>query len=187
MDTAACRVRGVASASERVLVVRAASSPLSLRAVSRYDWLLVIHVLGAFAIVTALVLTTALILAARGRRTLDAALLSALARPASILFTAGGVVVLVFGIWLAIDVDAYGITDEWVIGAIVLWLVASYAGVRSTAELSRAAAASPAGSPAAPDVAAPLAAPRRAVLLHLVNVAAVLGLILLMVFKPGAG
>ena len=146
---------------------------------SKYDWLLLIHVAAAFAIVTALVLWTVLILASRGSDASgQGALISALARPASILFTAGGLVVLVFGIWLAIDLD-YGVTDEWVIGAIVLWVIASFAGMRAARALSAPRPTDGADVRARSET-------RQAVLLHLVNVAAVLGLILLMVFKPGA-
>ena len=145
---------------------------------SKYDWLLLIHVAAAFAVVTAIVLWTLLIVASRGPdRAGHAALASAFGRPARILFLAGGLLVLVFGIWLAVDVE-YGLTDEWVIGAIVLWVVASFAGERSARILATPDSPEPNGR-ARPER-------RRAVLLHLINVAAVLGLILLMVFKPGA-
>ncbi len=38
---------------------------------------------------------------------------------------------LVFGIWLAIDVDGYEVWDGWVIAALVLWFVMGALGSRT--------------------------------------------------------
>ena len=52
----------------------------------------------------------------------------------------GGVGTLVFGIWLAVSLDAYELWDGWVIAAIVLWAVAGGAGQRAGVEYERAVA-----------------------------------------------
>jgi hypothetical protein len=89
--------------------------------VSLYEWLLFLHVLAAFALVGGVVAYGVVVLAGGGdvvRRTL--------AVPALALWNAGGVGVLVLGIWLAID--AYEVWDAWILAAIVLWFIASAAG-----------------------------------------------------------
>ena len=53
-----------------------------------------------------------------------------LAPTASALWNAGGLGTIVFGVWLALEVDGYQLWDGWVIAAIVLWFVASGAGGR---------------------------------------------------------
>jgi hypothetical protein len=97
--------------------------------VTRYDWLLFLHVLSAFAIVGSVVVFTVVLLAARngGEAAADALRLTPLARRLS---DVGGTGTLVLGVWLAIDVDRYDLLDGWVLGALVLWVVAAAAGVR---------------------------------------------------------
>ncbi|MEA2316733.1 MAG: hypothetical protein QOD44_922 [Solirubrobacteraceae bacterium] len=90
---------------------------------SLYDWLLFLHVLAAALLVAGLVAYGVVVLGGSG----DAAP-RVLAPPAMALWNAGGVGVLVLGIALAIEVDAYEIWDGWILAAIVLWLVASAAG-----------------------------------------------------------
>jgi hypothetical protein len=133
--------------------------------VSLYDWLLFLHVAAAFALVAGLASFGALVLGG------GPALRRALVAPATALWNAGGIGVLVLGLWLAIDVDAYQPWDGWILAAIVLWLVASGVGGPLTRGLR--------------DPSAPLA-PERARLLFAVAAAATLLLLLDMVFKPGA-
>ena len=75
---------------------------------SRYDWLLFLHVLSAFAVVGAVVLFT-IVIAASWNRELpsDVVRLFQVSRVGDVLIGVGSVGVLVFGIWLAIDVDGY--------------------------------------------------------------------------------
>jgi len=82
--------------------------------------------------------------------------------------------VLVFGIWLAIYVDAYQVWDGWVLAAIVLWVVASAVGGR----IGRGYRRMPAD--AASDDS-------RALMMHVVLVLSVLALLVDMIYKPGAG
>jgi uncharacterized membrane protein len=92
--------------------------------VSWSDWLLSFHVLSAFFLVGGVVAIASLNVAAvRRERPSETALLLRLARIPEAAIGIGSIGALVFGIWLAIEYDAYSITDGWIIAAIVLWLV----------------------------------------------------------------
>jgi hypothetical protein len=96
--------------------------------VSRYDWLLFLHVLSAFAIVGSVVVFTVVVLGARGASGRAPVLrLTPLARR---LWDVGGAGTLVFGVWLAIDLDQYGLFDGWVLAALALWAIAAAGGIR---------------------------------------------------------
>jgi hypothetical protein len=134
--------------------------------VSLYEWLLLLHVLAAFLMVAGVVNYAVVVLGGPGggpRRALGA--------PALALWNVGGIGVLVLGIWLAIEVDAYEVWDGWIIAAIVLWFVASAAG----GPLSRGLRGDP-----------PTVAPERARLLLAIMAVATLVLLVDMIFKPGA-
>jgi hypothetical protein len=133
--------------------------------VSLYDWLLFLHVVAAFALVAGLASFGVLVLGG------GAALRGALVAPAIALWNAGGIGVLVLGLGLAIDVDAYQPWDGWILGAIVLWLVASGVGGPLTRALR--------------DPSARLAPERERLFLAVAAVATLL-LLVDMVFKPGA-
>ena len=92
---------------------------------SLYEWLLFLHVFTAFLLVAGLVAYGVLVLAAGGEGVRRALGPSALA-----LWNTGGLGVLVFGIWLALNVDGYELWDGWIIAALVLWFIASAAGGR---------------------------------------------------------
>jgi uncharacterized membrane protein len=134
---------------------------------SLYDWLLFLHLLAAASLVAALVAYGVMVLGDPG-----GAARRALALPATALWTVGGLGVLVLGIALAIDVDAYSLGDGWIIAAIVLWLVASAAG----GNLSRGMREEDAAGAHGPD-------PR---VLFAVMAVATLLLLVDMIFKPGA-
>ena len=138
---------------------------IACAAVSLYDWLLFLHVAAAFALVAGLVSLGVLVLGGGGP-----ALRRALVAPAVALWNTGGIGVLVLGLGLAIDVDAYQPWDGWILGAIVLWLVASGVGGPLTRGLRDRSAL----------------APERARMLFAVAAAATLLLLVDMVFKPGA-
>src|SRR5918993_220845 len=92
---------------------------------SLYEWLLLLHLLAAFLLVAGLVACGVMVFGSG-----EAVVSRALGRPAFALWNAGGLGVIVFGIWLALEVDGYELWDGWIIAAIVLWFVGSGAGGR---------------------------------------------------------
>jgi hypothetical protein len=97
---------------------------------SLYEWLLFLHLLAAFLLVAGLVAYGVLVFGPG-----DLAVSRALGPPALALWNAGGLGVIVFGVWLALDVDGYELWDGWIIAAIVLWFVGSGAAGRLGAGL----------------------------------------------------
>jgi uncharacterized membrane protein len=89
--------------------------------VDLYDWLLFLHVLSAFVLVASGVMyTTIAITTPAGDRAAPALQFSTLANR---LGNAGGTGTLVFGVWLALHVDAYDLLDGWIVTALVLWVI----------------------------------------------------------------
>lgn len=140
-----------------------------------YDWLLALHLIAAAMAVTGVVCFWALYLATGsgapseggGRTTPVLGLLPL----AEVLWAIGGLGVLVLGIALAIEVDAYEIWDGWVLIAIVLWAIASESGRR--VGLGYRSLRSGTGS-------------RASIAMHVIVAAAVLLLLVDMIYKPGA-
>jgi hypothetical protein len=92
---------------------------------------------------------------------------------ARVLWAVGGLSALVFGIWLAIHVSQYSLTDGWILGAIVLWAIAAAIGERISAGYKNLGDGSLAQS--------------QALVMHGLLVLSVLALLLDMIYKPGAG
>ena len=158
---------------------------------SRYDWLLFLHVASAFALVAALVLYTVLIAVVWNKdEPGDVARLFRISKVGDVLIAVGSIGVLVFGIWLAIDVDGYGVWDGWVIAALVLWLVMGALGSRTgklyNAARDRALALAKDGSDAPSPELRALLQDRRALWFHVAGIATVVLLLIDMIFKPGA-
>ena len=87
------------------------------------DALLFLHVLAAFLLVATVVMLSGVALgAAVPGRTISLA---------NVLWDVGGIGTLVFGIWLALDMDQHGLFDLWIVAAIVLWAIASELGRRA--------------------------------------------------------
>ncbi len=95
---------------------------------STYEWLLFLHLLAGFLLVSGLVAYVVLVLSSGGE-----AVSRALGSPALALWNAGGLGTLVFGVWLALDIDGYELWDGWIIAALVLWLIGSGAAGRLAA------------------------------------------------------
>jgi hypothetical protein len=95
----------------------------------------------------------------------------------------------VFGIWLAVSLDAYEVWDGWVIAAIVLWVIAGAAGDRAGKDYGLAAARAgelvSAGSDAPDPGLRALARTSRGLALHAVATACALLILADMVWKPG--
>lgn len=124
-----------------------------------YDWLLFLHLLAAFLLAVTVITYTGVALgAATGGRTLFVA---------DRCWDVGGLGTLILGIWLALHLDEYDFWDGWILGAIALWFAAT--GLGQTTQ--RRIAADPTA-----DVA----------LMHWLRTLTVLGLLVLMVWKPGA-
>jgi hypothetical protein len=123
------------------------------------DWLLFFHLLAAFLLAVTIVMYSAVALGA--------------AAPGRTLFIAdrcwdvGGLGTLIFGIWLALKLDQYGFFDGWILGALALWLVATGLGQGVQRRI-------------ASDETSAIAA------MHWIRTLVVLGLLVLMVWKPGA-
>ncbi|MGH3136505.1 MAG: hypothetical protein ACRDPV_08440 [Gaiellaceae bacterium] len=103
------------------------------------DWILALHVLSAFALVGALVLFSILIVVMRDIDTATETL--AYGRVATLgnrVVIAGVAGTLVFGVWLAISLDAYQLWDGWVIAGIVLWAAGAGTGARTGTEYAKA-------------------------------------------------
>jgi hypothetical protein len=127
--------------------------------VSRYEWLLFLHLIGAFAAVGSAVVFSVLLL---GADRVAGAQLTFLARR---LWDVGGLLTLVFGIWLALD--DYSIGDGWILTALVLWAIAAGTGVRLGTEMEGGG-----GERVRP--------------LYAVMTIAVVALLVVMIYKPGA-
>jgi hypothetical protein len=126
-----------------------------------YDWLLFFHLLAAFLLaVTAVTYSAVALGALTGGRTLFVA---------DRCWEVGGLGTLVLGVWLALYLDQYEIWDGWIIGAIVLWLVATGLGDSVRRRMAEGEAAE-----------------SRMALMHWLRTLAVVGLLVLMVWKPGA-
>jgi hypothetical protein len=126
---------------------------------STYEWLLFFHLLAAFLLFVTVASYTAVALGAPA--------------PGRTLFVAdrcwdvGGLGTLVLGIWLALHLDEYDFFDGWILGAIALWFVATGLGQSIQRRLA---------SDATADIA----------VMHWLRTLTVLGLLVLMIWKPGA-
>jgi hypothetical protein len=126
-----------------------------------YDWLLFFHLFAAFLLaVTAVTYSAVAFGAVTTGRTLFVA---------DRCWDVGGIGTLVLGVWLALYLDQYEFWDGWIIGAIVLWLVATGLGDSVRRQLAEAEAVE-----------------SRVALMHWLRTVAVIGLLVLMVWKPGA-
>jgi hypothetical protein len=124
-----------------------------------YDWLLFFHLLAAFLLFVTLVTYTAMALGAvAGGRAVFVA---------DRCWDVGGLGTLVLGIWLALYLDEYDLFDGWILGAIGLWVIATGLGDTVRRRLAE-------GESAAVST------------MHWLRTLAVLGLLVLMVWKPGA-
>ena len=154
------------------------------------DWILALHLISAFALIGALTIFSVMI-AALWHTDDPSAVTSfmrvGLAGNALVAIGLGGTIV--FGVWLAIALDAYHVWDGWVIAALVLWLLGGLLGqqtgegYRKTADM--AAQLSSSGAARSPELAAAMGA-SRAFWLHWATVVIVLLILIDMIWKPGA-
>ena len=154
------------------------------------DWILALHLLAAFALIAAEVAFSIMIAALwRSDSPSRVASTMPLARVGVMLVMIGMAGTILFGIWLAISLDAYQLWDGWVIAALVLWALGGYFGQESGkgyqagGELAEKLAAE--GTTSSPELAATFGT-SRAFWLHIATVAVVVLIVIDMIWKPGA-
>jgi hypothetical protein len=135
------------------------------------DWLLSLHLLSAVLLAGAMTGFWALVLGTGpAREALTPAGAERLSRPLTVAISIGALGTIVFGVWLAIVDDAYHVWDGWIVAAIVLWAAGTGLG-------QRAGTAFAASGPQAR---------RQGVVLQAASSAAILAVLVLMIWKPGA-
>jgi len=132
-----------------------------------YDTLLALHLLSAAIAFVTVAMFGAWAVGAPVRR-FDFAL-------ADHAWNVSGAGLLVFGVWLALYVDGYELWDGWIVGALVLFAATALCGA-----LARAPALAQVDGAAAPSAARPVTA------WHWLRTLALVGILVLMVWKPGA-
>jgi uncharacterized membrane protein len=157
--------------------------------VDKYDWLLFLHVTGAFCVLGGAVMAGVFNLAAlRSERPSEVVLLFRLARIAVGAIGVGMGLTLLFGLWL-VHYLGYGWGQTWIVLALVLWVVSNALGgiggerekrVRRLAE--RLAAE---GDQPSPELAARLRDPLWLGLSWGSGIA-VVAILALMIWKPGS-
>jgi uncharacterized membrane protein len=154
-----------------------------------YDWLLFLHVTGAFLLVGGAVVAIVLDIAAQSReRPSEIALLLGLVRIPVVGIVIGSILLLVFGLWL-VDERGYSYDEAWIVGAIVLLVAGNVVGALGgrREDATRQLAEELAEKGDAPSVALKqrLRDPISLILSYFGGVAVIAALVL-MVWKPGA-
>jgi uncharacterized membrane protein len=155
------------------------------------SWVLAFHVLSAFAYVGGIVLFWILIVAVRTIDTPEETIrMEPIVKVGNAAVGIGAVGTIVLGIWLAFALDGYAIWDGWIIAALVLWAVAGAFGQRTGAAymqgMTKAKELDGAGQRGASTELLALNRTSNGVLFHALSSAAVLLILLDMIFKPGA-
>jgi hypothetical protein len=131
-----------------------------------YDFLLFVHVLAAFMLMVTVVMFTAFVFGAPSP--------GGGMRISGLMWDIGGMGTLIFGIWLALNQD-YSLLDGWILGAFVLWIAATMTGLRARWAIE-----------GRPNEEAPPTPDPSLRMWHWLRVAATIGVLILMIFKPGA-
>jgi len=157
--------------------------------VSTAQWLLSLHITGAFLLVGGSVTAGVLnVLAVRAERPSDTALLLGLIKVAVIVIGVGSVSTLVFGIWLWHELG-FGIGTAWIWASVVLWVISNALGGRGgrfqdhSRKLAEQLAA--AGDSMTDELRTQLRDPRGNALSWLAGVATI-AILVLMIWKPGS-
>ena len=155
------------------------------------DWVFALHLLMAATLVGSLVMSWIVVVASFSAHTAGATLsLHRVGMVGTATTVVGLVGVIGFGIWLAILRDDFQLWDGWVIAAIALWLLATIALRRSFVEYAkpvakaRALAASGQTGPSIELTA--LNRTSTGLLLRALASAAIVLIVIDMIWKPGA-
>jgi hypothetical protein len=135
-----------------------------------YDWLLFLHLIAAFLLAVTVVMYSAVAFGAQAE--------GRMLFIADRCWDVGGLGTIILGVWLVLDLDQYDITDGWIIGAIVLWFVATGLGQSFQRRLTDGGGAPAEGRQVA------IVGPLRT--MHWLRTLVVLAILVLMVWKPGA-
>lgn len=154
------------------------------------DWILALHLLSAFALVGALTAYSIFIVVGwNDRRPSDVLDTFRVSPAANVMVIAGGVGTVFFGLWLSIGKDPYNVWDGWVVAAIVLWVISLATGQRSGVEYVKAQTKArellDGGNDEPSTELEALVRSSKALGLHLVATAAVLLVLVDMIWKPG--
>lgn len=157
---------------------------------SLYDWLLFLHVTGAFFLIGGIVVAGILNLTALigERRPSQVATLFGLIRYALPLIGIGLLLTLVIGLWLVHEVG-YSYGDTWIVLALILWVLATALGnidgryQRQTGELAQRLASE--GDAPSAELRARMRNPR-ALLIGYTSGLLAFAVLGLMIWKPGA-
>jgi hypothetical protein len=154
------------------------------------DWILALHLLFAFALVAAEVAFSIMVAALwRSDSPSRVASTMPLARAGMLAVLIGITGTIVFGVWLAISIDAYQLWDGWIIAAFLLWALGGFLGQKSGegyqagGELAQKLAGE--GTTSSPELAEAFGA-SRAFWFHVATVGVVVLIIVDMIWKPGA-
>jgi uncharacterized membrane protein len=158
--------------------------------VNKYDWLLFLHMTGAFLFLGAAVVAVVLNVAAQLRdRPSEIALLLRLISFSVAGFAAGFLLLLVFGLWLVHDAG-YGYGDGWIVAALVLFVLSNVlggiGGERSKPARKLAEQLAATGDAPSAELTRLLRSPVPMVLNYGAGLLA-FAVLALMIWKPGAG
>ena len=155
----------------------------------RYEWLLFLHVTGAFLVLGGAVMGGVFNLFALGReRPSEIVLLFRLARVAVTSISIGMLLTIALGLWLVSEAG-YDWGESWIVASLALWVLANALGgiggrrERKTRELAENLAAQ--GDVPSSELRARLRDPVTLALSWGSGIA-VLGILALMIWKPGA-
>lgn len=155
------------------------------------DWILVLHVLSAFAVVAGMVLFWVLIVAVRRTDTPGETIhMEPMVKIGNAAVGLGMGGAIVFGIWLAFSVGDYDIWDPWIIAAIVLWAIAGGIGQRTgnayMQGMNKAKELEEAGQTGPSAELLALNRTSHGVVTHAAASLVILLLVIVMIWKPGA-
>ena len=158
---------------------------------SKYEWLLFLHVTGAVLVLGGVVIAWVLGIAAALRtRPSEIALLLRLTGVAAASIGLGLITTLVFGLWLVFDLDIYDLWDGWVVAALVMLLVSGalggQAGKRDKETRLFAQRLAAEGDVASNELRARLRDPI-ALSLNIASSLLTFAILAVMIWKPGAG
>jgi uncharacterized membrane protein len=153
------------------------------------QWLLALHVSGAFLLLGGGVFASVFSVAAqRSERPSEIALFLGLTRIAVVAIALGALMTLVIGFWLVTDRD-YSFSEAWLVFSLILWFLAMWAGQmggmrdRDTRLLAEELAAG--DNVATPELRERLT-DRRALVLNYGSGLMLVAVLALMIWKPGA-